>query len=91
MNARERQELDRYITGNYGEDQFRNADACEHCGAPISAHPVTQAMVDGKLYEKICMMDYSDGEPTPLPFELRALTDEDKVDIQHYQQRLPRE
>jgi len=24
MNSRERQELDRHITGNYGEDQFRD-------------------------------------------------------------------
>lgn len=27
MNQRERNDLDRYITGNYGEDQFREDDA----------------------------------------------------------------
>lgn len=41
MDWRQRQELDRYITGNYGEDQFKglsedvayictNPDDCEH-------------------------------------------------------------
>jgi len=28
--------LDRYITGNYGEDQFED-DWCEHCGERL--HP----------------------------------------------------
>lgn len=29
MNYRERNDLDRYITGNYGEDQFRDLH-CDH-------------------------------------------------------------
>ncbi len=29
MNARQREDLDRYITGNYGEDQFRKSDTWE--------------------------------------------------------------
>ena len=90
MNRRERNDLDRHITGNYGEDQFSQLDTCEHCGAPISAHPITPGMVNAKLYDDVCMMDYSNENPTPLPFEVRALTDDDKLDIQHYQLRLPR-
>ena len=27
--------LDRYITGNYGEDQFRGCDECEDCARII--------------------------------------------------------
>jgi hypothetical protein len=27
-----RESLDRYITGNYGEDQFERFDGCEWCG-----------------------------------------------------------
>jgi len=33
MDARERVELDRFITGNYGENQFVNADASDYDGA----------------------------------------------------------
>lgn len=91
MNRRERADLDRHITGNYGEDQFSQLDACEFCGAPISAHPVTKEMVSAKLYEQICMLDYSNEDASPLPFETRALTDDDKIEIQQYLQRLPRE
>lgn len=91
MNRRERQDLDRHITGNYGEDQFSQRDTCENCGAPISAHPVTKELVDANLYSEICMLDYSNGEPTPLPFETRALTDDDKIELQHYLLRLPKE
>lgn len=35
MDSRQRADLDRYITGNYGEDQFRDEpdeDACPECG-----------------------------------------------------------
>lgn len=33
MNQRERAALDRHITGNYGEDQFREDPVlCEKCG-----------------------------------------------------------
>jgi hypothetical protein len=36
MNQRERAELDRYITGNYGEDQFRDDDEPdEQCICPL--------------------------------------------------------
>jgi len=31
--------LDRYITGNYGEDQFDNV-RCEHCGGDIDEEDV---------------------------------------------------
>lgn len=36
MDRREADALDRYITGNYGEDQFENEEEkrCS-CGAPI--------------------------------------------------------
>ena len=40
MNQRERNALDRHITGNYGEDQFR--DAIEEC--PVSAHELLAAL-----------------------------------------------
>ena len=31
MNGINGPALDRYITGNYGEDQFRGPHICEHC------------------------------------------------------------
>ena len=38
MDARMRQDLDNYITGNWGEDQLQedeDGDFCEGCGGPI--------------------------------------------------------
>ena len=34
LSQSERAALDRYITGNYGEDQFKDL-ACENCGETI--------------------------------------------------------
>lgn len=33
MTRQEREALDRHITGNYGEDQFKDEERCS-CGAP---------------------------------------------------------
>jgi hypothetical protein len=37
------------------------------------------------------MIDYAEQTATPLPFGLIALTDDDKLDLQDYWQRLPRQ
>lgn len=42
MNARERQALDRHITGNYGEDQFKGQPDGEESGlCPICGQHIT--------------------------------------------------
>lgn len=38
MDQRLRGELDNYITGHYGEDQFRDDPNCKGCGEPRSVH-----------------------------------------------------
>jgi len=45
MNSRESASLDRYITGNYGEDQFRDEEdehytgpECANCHHPLASH-----------------------------------------------------
>lgn len=54
MNQRERDSLDRYITGNYGENQYRDErdhpfeawpeepllDACYECDESLANHPM---------------------------------------------------
>jgi len=64
---------------------------CSHCGAPTRFHPITKAMVDAEPFSRVCMIDYAEQTATPLPFGLTALTDDDKLDLQDYWQRLPRQ
>lgn len=39
MNSQQRAALDRHITGNWGENQFKSDEApCKHCGEPEYEH-----------------------------------------------------
>jgi len=65
MNKRQRQDLDRYITGNYGEDQLRDETAarlsplivaveCVCCGHRQEIDPETVDPNDGPICPKCC-------------------------------------
>jgi len=36
MDQRMRNSLDKWITGNYGEDQFKGMDKCPNCGETLT-------------------------------------------------------
>ena len=46
MNSRERASLDRYITGNYGEDQFKHESRVDE---RIESYEDYEAVVAGRL------------------------------------------
>jgi len=51
------QALDRYITGNYGEDQFRGPHICEHCNQEFDSY--------GAWEEHVCPADEDSVRSTP--------------------------
>lgn len=68
----------------------RNAGpACPHCGAPKRCHPIDEPKRKREKFPRVCMIEYNPPPQSPLPFELRSLNDDDKVEIQEYLQRLP--
>lgn len=64
---------------------------CSHCGTLKKLHPITRELAETMRMPRSCMIDYGSAEPTPLPFEVRALNDDDKLDLQQYWLTLPRE
>jgi hypothetical protein len=64
MNNRERQGLDRYITGNYGEDQFKNCDE-EFWPAPSAHRSYWELQNNLNVYE----YDPTDDGPEIVIFE----------------------
>lgn len=54
MNNRERQSLDNYITGRYGEDQFEGVTkACDLCEESEAKYKVSITDMDG------CVIDHA--------------------------------
>jgi hypothetical protein len=59
VNRRDREALDRHITGNWGEDSVREECAhCRHCGRPIvqdkGAWVDPEAMGDDSVWREVC-------------------------------------
>jgi len=51
------QALDRYITGNYGEDQFRGPHICDDCKVEFDSY--------GAWEEHVCPADEDSVRSTP--------------------------
>lgn len=63
--------------------------ACPHCGAPKRCHPIDEPKRKRENFPRVCMIEYDPPPQSPLPFELRSLTDDDKVELQDYLLRTP--
>lgn len=63
MTGRERADLDRHITGNYGEDQFENLGASAAPESPPTGlEALITAMEDAKAGREVKIEDWSDDE-----------------------------
>jgi hypothetical protein len=67
----------------------KNRADCPHCGAPKRCHPIDAKKQKAEKFPRVCMLDFKPAPQSPLPFELRALTDDDKIEIQDYQLATP--
>lgn len=84
---------DEYANGQTfrAEHYAPEPESCEHCGYLKSHHPITPSMVNmGPVFRKACMIDYGTLIPSALPFDLQALSDNDKIDLQEYWSLPPR-